>query len=200
MSTKATWSGRHFELNMSFATLRDSQWTRLINVLWEDNRLEGPFVSRFIPGEPRPEKTDIQYPAPTATYTQHGILVLGEKQIGVDILVTRSLFECISMIVPSGMLGHSIEDLTLIAVHEAYKALALQLYQTVAFEIASIGWNRDCQLLGELLSDKAARDKFFKMGNFLVQDGVLKALGVSANTYMEAMPGIRWAPPLIYQD
>lgn len=200
MSTEAVWSGRNFELNMSFATLRDNQWTRLINVLWEDSRLEGPFTNRFIPGEPRPEKVDVQYPAPTATYTQHGLLLLGEKQVGVDILVTRSLFECISMIVPAGMFGPSIEDLTLIAVHEAYKALALLVYQTVAFEIASIGWNRDCQLLGELLGDKPTRDKFLRAGNFFAQDGVLKTLGVSANTYMEMMPGIRWIPPLIYQD
>ncbi len=198
MSTRAEkyWSGKNFELNMSFATLRDVQWVRLTRDLWSFRQIQGPFVSRFIPDAPKPQATEIKTPAPTATFTQHGLLTIGQHQVGLDVLMTRSLFECISLIVPEGSFAlSSIEDLSLVAVHEAYKSLALKLYNIVAFEIACIGWNRDCQLSAELASAPDSCQAFLKRGHFLAQDSVLRQLGTNPEDYDEVLPGVRWSPP-----
>lgn len=193
------WSGRHYELNMSFATLRDAQWSRLLGALWEYVQIAGPLTTRFVPDQSPAAIVDVQLPAPTATYTQHGVLHLGEWQLGLDVLVTRSLFECVSLIVPEGMFSRAEADgetkaTALSALRETYGTLALHLYQAVPFEIAVLGWDRECQLRNELAGDSDLRAQFLERGGCLVQDGVLRQLGATPNHYEELLPGLRWLP------
>lgn len=193
------WSGRQYELNMSFSTLRDNQWLRLLEALWNHDAITGPLSTRFVPNETQPAMSTIRHPAPTATFTQHGILHLNEQAFGLDILVTRSLFECVSLIVSEGMLANASDSLEkdyylLSTLQTLYKSLALHIFQAVPFEIAVIGWDRDCQLPSELLVDETVRAQFLKTGNFLIQENVLRQLGLNTDDYPEPLPGLRWSP------
>jgi hypothetical protein len=193
------WSGNHYELNMSFGMLRDIQWVRLLDALWSYDLIHGPLAGRFVPDYPYPAQVNIQYPAPTATFTQHGILLLNDCELGLDVLVTRSLFECVSLSVPEGMFAncrdrHKVSPVSHSALQVAYQMLALYLYQAMPFEIASIGWDRDCQLRSELISDDGLRKAFLETGNFLVQEPVLRQFGVNVEDYEELLPGVRWGP------
>src|SRR5690242_8461062 len=97
------WEGGHYELNLSFDTLRDRQWQRVMQTIWSHSALQGPLPERYVPGEEFGELIGIQAPPPTATLTQHGRMKIGEFVIGCDVQATRSLFECVSVLVPLGM-------------------------------------------------------------------------------------------------
>jgi hypothetical protein len=193
------WTGHNFELNVSFATLRDYQWKRLIDALWQLNDLEGPLVERFIPDQPLPAYKKPHYPSPTDTLTLHGVLETRVGQVGIDMLVTRSLFECITISVPTGMLFEDAsttvrtEQTKLSGVFAQYRDIALTLHEVVNFEIASIGWNRECQIVTELETDADRRQSFFERGNFFATDDVLQRLGSTPDDYEEVLPGVRWA-------
>src|SRR5438105_2966046 len=99
----AFWNGGPYELNLSFDMLRDKQWQRIMQTLWEQPALHGPLSERYTPGQPIPEQIPVQTPPPTAAMTQHGVLKVGEVVVGCDIQATRSLFECVSLLVPVTM-------------------------------------------------------------------------------------------------
>ncbi|PJF39313.1 MAG: hypothetical protein CUN55_14710, partial [Phototrophicales bacterium] len=191
--------------SMSYGTLRDYQWKRLLDTLWSSVLLEGPLTKRFVPNQPAPTIAEIRYPAPTDTYSQHGVLKLGDSKIGVDVLVTRSLFECISISVPTGMfaidpLGDNPEvlrtdEIKITAAYEQYKAIALQCYEVVPFELASIGWNRECQIVTELEVDQDKRQQLFHIGNFFAPLNTLKRLNVEPSTLQKLDNGLYWMPP-----
>lgn len=205
MQDNIYWSGNNFELNIAFGTLRDYQWKRLLDTLWAHQPIEGPLQHRYIPGEQHPAMTSIQYPKPTDTFTQHGVLGGDGGAIGIDILVTRSLFECISISAPTGMFVVNPEqstpdalrtdELKIYDTYRVYQDIALHLHQTVNFEIASIGWNRECQILTELIEDSEKRAIFFEHGNFFATDQSLEKLGEAPEDYEIVGDGVRWAPP-----
>lgn len=194
------WTGHNFELNVSFATLRDYQWKRLIDGLWQLEDLTGPLVDRYVPEEEIPVYADIHYPSPTDTLTLHGILATRVGPVGFDMLITRSLFECITISTPTGMLFSEspttkrTEETKLSGVFAQYREIAIALHQIVNFDIASIGWNRECQILTELETDAQRRQAFFARGNFFATDDVLRRLNGTPNDYEEILPGVRWAP------
>jgi hypothetical protein len=194
----------NFELNMSFDMLRENQWSRVLDALWGYGHISGPFSSAASTEDEDLSITTIQYPAPTATYTQPGYLSLGEKVVGIHVLVTRSLFECISVTVAANALDENLADnqSTFLKVdtsavevmEDTFKRLALYLYEAAPFEIATIGWNRDCQLLAELASDEKARLRLFETGGFLAQGTVLDRLGADEGDFEEVLPGLWWMP------
>ena len=196
------WSGKNFELNLSFGTLRDFQWKRLINALWESNALHGPLQSRYIPSETTPANTAIQFPAPTDTFIQHGSLQSDSFTVGIDVLVTRSLFECITISAPNGMFKSPSQDIPDdVKVHQVftlYKQLAVALHGSVKFHIASIGWNRDCQLMTELEADANKCKQFFERGNFFATDTAIERLGRKANEFEQVEAGLTLGKRLDY--
>jgi len=78
----AYWNGGPYELNLSFEMLRDKQWQRIMQTIWEQPVLHGPLSGRYIPGQPIPEQVPVQTPPPTAAMTQHGVLKVGEVIVG----------------------------------------------------------------------------------------------------------------------
>jgi hypothetical protein len=204
---QAYWQGGNFELNLSFDGLVQRQWQALIDHFWSLDHIEGPFERRYVPHYLPPPSTRIMYPEPTATYTQYGVILLEGQRVGMDVLVTRSLFECFSLMIPVGMFDRlkktddattpfAYKDNPTCAVVDAvYKSMAVHLWRHVPFTIASIGWNRECQLVRELQIEDEQRERFFKLGNCLIVDDALRRLEYDPNDYEHALPGLRWLPP-----
>jgi hypothetical protein len=141
-------------------------------------------------------------PPPTAALVQHGQLKLGETVVGCDIQATRSLFECVSVLVPVGMFegmagGAQVrrEYPALETLDEVFYDIALGVYDLVPFQIAAIGYERSCQLLSELCSDSELRHNFLVTGNFLAQDEVLLEIEPDLTPYTEVRPHLRWMAP-----
>ncbi|MCI0714222.1 MAG: hypothetical protein L0154_28965 [Chloroflexi bacterium] len=200
------WEGGNFELNMSYEMLQGDDWKRVIEALWANESIVGPLVSRFVPGQEIPETHAIEIPEPTAALTQHGILHVGEQAIGIDVLITRSLFECITLMAPVGMFANLTagsksnpyplnDNPARQSLEKTYRELALTLFKVVPFSIASLGWNRECQLLAELTFEEDALKNFLSTGNSLITDKALKACKVDPTSYEEMLPGLRWLAP-----
>lgn len=198
------WAGGNFELNLSFETLKDDQWRLILDSLWGVEELKGPFESRYVPHQQQPPIRAINYPEPTVAFTQHGGLQLESQIVGVDILVTRSLFEGITLMVPAGMFaglrpgkngGFKLKDnLPRRILEEQYRKLALSLYTIVPFSIGSIGFNRECQILSELIFEEDIRKQFFSVGNSFITDRALEKCGGNPEDFELAAPGLRWLP------
>src|SRR5205085_10597097 len=109
-------------------------------------------------------------PPPTATLTQHGQMKIDQPDqvdqsdqpvVGCDVQATRSLFECISVLIPVGMFeGLAGEQqqmrqrrAELVALDELLVNVALAIYDVAPFKIAAIGYERGCQLPIELRSN-----------------------------------------------
>jgi hypothetical protein len=197
--TEPFWSGPLFELNLSFDSLRNYQWERLLRALWATPSFSGPLSALYHPGKASPPTTALILPDPTATYSQFGIWeVEPDVRAGIEVLVTRSLFECMSVVMPVIMfanVGVEPEDAGLQALEKLLYDLALNLYQTTAFSIAAIGIDRGCQLLMDFIVDSAPRSAFVKAGNFLARDDTLAAIRLEPRVYKEVMPSLRWCPP-----
>lgn len=193
------WSGAKAELNMSFDNLLDYQWTRLLKALWSSPKISGPFEKRYLPNEPEPPKVEPMTPEPTATFSQFGAYEFSpEVRVGIEVLVTRSLFECVSVLIPLNMFANvqpQPNDPGLQIIEKAFYDLAVRLYETTTFDIAAIGVNRGCQLMVEMLSSPEIRSAFLSAGNFLARDDTLAGLRVEPKTYQEVMPSLRWCPP-----
>jgi hypothetical protein len=196
------WEGGHYELNMSFEALRDKQWLRVMQAIWGHPNMFGPLEHRFIPGG-RTIETAIAIPPPTATQAQHGQILVSTSAAGCDVLATRSLFECVSVLVPLGMfdgLQHNTNDPrkdnpSLGLLDDVFAAIALAVYDVVPFKLAALGWERECQVVAELRSDDAARDALVRTGNFFAQDEVLRQLNIPMDSYPPVRNGLRWAAP-----
>jgi hypothetical protein len=201
------WQGGNFELNISFEYLSSEQWRLVLDALWADVHLNGPYETRYIPHRPAPPEIAINYPEPTTTLIQHASLTLDDAQFGVDVLVTRSLFEGISLLTPVNMFAglqkgdKSAKPYPLALnparalVEEFYQALAVRLFGVVPFVIASMGWNRECQLLSELLLDKKLKRAFFAQGNALMTEQALRKAKRRLSEYEQIAPNLRWIPP-----
>ena len=201
------WQGGNFELNLSFDLLNSNQWKQVIAFLWTHDSILGPFAERFIPNVPPTPTNTISYPEPTATYTQHAALQINEVQLGLDILITRSLFECVTLMIPVDMLANLVQGDNKaqpypLAQNPArqqleveFKELALSLYRIVPFSIASMGWNRECQLLTELTYEENLREKFLAVGNSLITDTALIKCKLKPTDYEQVYPSLRWIPP-----
>ncbi len=199
------WEGGHYELNLSFDTLRDKQWQRTVQAIWDHPAVFGPLADRYTPGSAAAGTIPVQVPPPTATLTQHGQLKIGDAVIGCDVQATRSLFECISVLVPVGMFdGITVGDPIGPQLEQQRAAwrdldavlydIALQVYDLAPFRIAAIGYERGCQLPAELQSNPDLCRAFLKAGNTLVQDDVLRAIQFDLSPYQQVRANLRWLP------
>lgn len=185
--------GKNFELNMSFVNLQDRHWRHVLNTLWGQETVGGPYATEYRADVTRLRTVDIQYPDPTATFTQYGKLVFNNWQLPIKVLVTRSLFECISITIANNTLNQpDVVD----QLQHHLKRIAVKTYQASRFQIASLGWDRECQLPNELLNDEKARAAFVEVGGFLAQDSILAQLELPPDNYEEILSGLRWVPPL----
>ena len=179
--------------------MRNYQWERSLKALWAYTSISGPISARYHPGEAYPPATALILPDPTATYSQFGIWeVAPNVRAGIEVMVTRSLFECVSVVIPVRMFANvtvAPDDPGLHALEKLLYDLALYLYQTTTFDIAAIGIDRGCQLLTEFIIDSEARDAFVREGNFLAGDDMLGAIRLEPRNYKEVMPALRWCPP-----
>src|SRR5258708_11123263 len=198
----AFYEGGHYELNLSFEMLRDRQWKRALETLWEDAALYGPLAARYYPDEPIPDQVAVKVPPPTATMVQHGQMKIVEAVVGCDVQATRSLFECISVIIPVSMFAGLVGSPRLRQEHAELQALdtvlydlALRIYDEVPFKIAALGYERQCQLPLELRSDPQMRHAFLVAGNFLAQDDVLNSLEPDLSRYEQVRANLRWLAP-----
>ena len=202
----AYWEGGNFELNMSYEMLQGDDWKRVIEALWANKSIDGPLISRFVPGQKIPDTHAIEFPEPTAALTQHGILYVDEQAIGIDVLITRSLFECITLMAPVGMFANLAagsksnpyplsDNPARQSLEKTYRELALTLFKVVPFSIASLGWNRECQLLAELTFEEDVLRRFLSTGNSLITTTALQACKVDPFLYEEMLPELRWLPP-----
>ena len=195
----AYWEGGNYELNLSFDTLRDKQWQRVIEAIWDHPAIYGPLAERYCPGRDIPARATSQVPPPTATMTQHGQMKVGEAVIGCDIQATRSLFECLSILIPVGMfdgltgspeMGKQYTELhTLNAV---LYDVALRVFDVAPFKIGAIGYERGCQLPAELRSSVELSRAFVGAGNALVHEEVLRAISVAADPFEQVRANLRW--------
>lgn len=195
------WGGGNYELNLTFDTLRDKQWPQVLEALWEHPALDGPLAGRYSPAHEVARRSAIQPLPPTATLIQHAQLQVDGLLVGCDVQATRSLFECVSVLVPLGMFEGIVggpearqkypELETLDAV---FYDIAMHVYDTVAFRVAVIGFERACQLPAELVADGELRHNFLVMGNFLAQDDVLQTIEPDVTQYQEVRPALRWKP------
>lgn len=194
----AYWSGGEYELNLSFGTLRDRQWQRLMEAVWQ--QLDGPFAGRFVPGEPAPP-APVTVPAPTDAQIQFGGFQVAGLSVGCRVLATRSLFECVTIQVPLGMfagLETDEDELAALRIPELdryYADLALTLYEAVPFDLANMGLQCECRLVAELQVDTRQWLSLMRTGNFFVRDEVLRQLGSWPDDFKPAYPGLRWIPP-----
>lgn len=187
------WAGGNYELNMSFSGLRDRQWPQIMQALWEHPAMRGPLAGRYIPGKTMPANAAMQTPPPTAILIQHGQLIVAPDQAaGCDVQATRSLFECISILVPMGMFAQP--NLPLAELDSLLYDIALTLYDLVRFQVAAIGHERACQLASELRTDPELRHNFLVNGNFLIEESILAEIEPDLTPYREVRPGLRHAP------
>jgi hypothetical protein len=198
----AYWEGGHYELNVSFDTLRDKQWQRVMQAIWEYKSVYGPLASRYTPGSAPADLIASQTPPPTATLTQYGQMKIGTLVVGCDVQATRSLFECISILIPIGMFdgitgesGMRKQHDELSAVDEVLIQLAMTIYDAAPFKIAAIGYERECQLPAELRSNAEMLKAFLADGNALVQEEVLRTLHQDVSNYDQVRANLRWLPP-----
>src|SRR5438105_4609509 len=115
------YEGGHYELNMSFEALREKQWQNVLETIWKFPQLNGPLSERYYPGGAISTVAPIQSPPPTVTLTQHGQLQIGEAVVGCDIQATRSLFECVSVMVPVAMFADLTPDYSVRQVHPEWQ-------------------------------------------------------------------------------
>lgn len=193
---RAFWSGANYALNMSFGTLRDDQWRRVLELIWTYEAIIGPLTGRYYPGN-EIAKTRIETPPPTAAIAQYGMVWVNARlAVGCNVQATRSLFECVSVQTPQGMFeGVTPETHPHIPQLEGhYRALAEAIYPQVPFQLANIGWELDCVLEGELIRSADLRADMAASGGFYAQETLLAAAGIEFRDYIEITPGLRWAP------
>ncbi len=195
------WSGGGYTLSISFDTLRDKQWQRLLEVVWQHAALYGPLMHRYIPGEDPAAQVAIETLPPTASITQHGQLKVGDAVVGCDVQATRSLFECMSILVPVTMFdglennaGVRKAHPELEALDSIYYNIALHIYDALPFKIAAIGYERECQLPLELRSEPVMRHDFLVMGNFLAAADVLQQLEPDLSRYEQVRANLYKQP------
>lgn len=205
--SQAYWDGGNFELNMSFDMLTQEQWLQLVDALWADEQVDGPLTQRYVPNQALPPYKKVEYPEPTSTYIQHGRMDVEGVVMGIDVLITRSLFECITLMTPVGMFKNLVSGSEGIpyplqdnpirqCIESAFSDIALRIYRVAPFSIASLGWNREIQILNELVLEDAYRKKFFDQGNSFITDKGLKRCGRNPEDYARVASGLRWLPPL----
>jgi hypothetical protein len=196
------WDGGHYELNLSFDTLRDKQWQRVMQTIWDHPSIYGPLAIRYAPGGEVSEPMAAQIPPPTATLTQHGQMKVGQTVVGCDVQATRSLFECVSVLVPLGMFNGIVggpdvrqQYPELQELDDVLYSVALSVYDVAPFKIAALGYERECQLPAELRSNGELRHNFLVNGNFLAQEDVLLAIEPDLTPYQQVRDNLRWMPP-----
>ncbi len=193
------WDSDSIELNMSFDTLRDYQWERLLKALWAYPIMFGPLESRYTPGIEPPPVIPMTVPDPTAAMCQFAAVEVEPKmQVGAEVWITRSLFECVSVTIPLKMFSNVTAERTnegLLHIEHIFWEMALKLYDTTTYTIAAIGVNRGCQLLMEMLANPQMRDELIKTGNFLARDDAMAELRLRPQNFQEVRPSLRWCPP-----
>lgn len=195
------WQGGNYELSLTYSALRDRQWGGILAALWAYPHLTGPISARYHPGGGQPTPTPVQAPPPTATIIQHGQIRFGGLLVGCDVQATRSLFECVSLFVPIGMLSGLAGGLNMRRTHPELSDLdalfydiALHIYDEVPFDFAAIGYERGCQLLAELSEDGEARHNLLVGGNFMGRGEALRQIESDLSQYQQPRPDLYWMP------
>ncbi len=194
------WSGGDYEINLSFDTLRDRQWQRALEVLWNYPALDGPCDPRYVPGS-APDRVPLLVPAPSDAQVQHGTLMIDSLRVGCRVLATRSLFECLTVQVPLGMFAElpPLPDdpalFRVAALDELFQDLAQAIYEVAPFDLANLGYQCECRLVAELQADPQLTQDFFNNGSFFARDGILESLGAWPEDFPLVTPGLRWIPP-----
>jgi hypothetical protein len=196
------WEGGNYELNMTFNTLRDKHWMQVMQAVWGHPLINGPLGARYFPDHAPEKGMAIQVPPPTATLNQHGQIAIDGLIVGCDIQATRSLFECVSVLVPVGMFAdtgnipHSGQQaFAFPQIDNVFLEIAMAVYQQVPFEVAAIGYERSCQLPSELQNELDLRHNFLVAGNFLIREEVLEQIDPDLSAYQEVRPKLRYLPP-----
>jgi len=194
-SSAPYWGGDCIEVNLSFDNLRDYQWKRLIQAIWDYPSISSPLKSRYQLNEPLPPITEMLIPEPTATFSQFGTIKLApDITVGFELLITRSLFECVSVLIPLRMFEPLTSDDHRLIEKQLFD-FTMYIFDTVSFDIAAFGVDRGCQLLVEMLSNENARTEFLQKGNFLIREDVMIALRMEPKSYKAISKFLRWAPP-----
>jgi len=119
--------------------------------------------------------------------------------VGCAVLVTRSLFECVTLQVPLGMFdGVPVDGRgtpRIEALDHIYQDIALDVFDYVPFDLATIGFQSGCCLFAELQADEQQCFDLLNAGSIFARDDVLRALNVWPDDYPAARPGLRWIPP-----
>lgn len=189
------WRGPRYEINMTFASLRDDEWQRVLHAVWGASALSGPLNARYLPNVEL-AMTAIMVPPPTTALTQHGLIWLQQGiGAGCSVLVTRSLFECISVQIPAGMFEELdvTPGLRLPALEAVLHELALTIFRQVPFRLATTGWDRGCALETEL-QDPTYAAALAAQGGCFVAEELLTLLPVSEIAWQQAIPGLCWLP------
>lgn len=190
------WGGDILSLHLSFDSLRDYQWKRLLEGIWAYPNIMGPIEKRYIPHQATPPPNSIRLPEPTSTVAQYGLWeVIPSLTIGIEVLATRSLFECISILIPLQMFKTTPPEAADLQLLEGLlHSLALHCYKISHFELASLGVNRDCPVVVELMGNAALRTNFLAEGSFFAQINALSALHSDPNQYQKVLPSLYWMP------
>ncbi|GAB4555420.1 MAG: hypothetical protein OHK0023_26620 [Anaerolineae bacterium] len=193
------WDGGNYELNLSFDGLRDQMWLDVLRAIWSAPCMRGPLPSRYTPGETPPTSINIQVPPPTAIVKQHGIFTVNGQSVGCDVQATRSIFECVSILIPIGMFhglsaqrNFRIAHPDLETLDQLFYEIVLRVNNVAPFQIAALGYERSCQLLSELRSEGEARHNFLVMGHFVARGDVLRELEPDLGGYEEVAPNLYW--------
>lgn len=190
------WGGACVELNMSYDNLRDHQWKRLLEAVYAYPGWDGPYEARYTPQQPTPAKAAISIPEPTAALTQFAAWEIAPGvSVGVELFVTRSLFECVTVSIPLRMFDGAtpaLEDPTRQALEKKLYEMAVHLFDVVTFDIAALGIDRGCQLITEMVTDDAARTSFLQTGNFLIREDSLIALRLNPRMYESVGKYLVW--------
>jgi hypothetical protein len=188
------WQGDVIALHMSGDRLDNEQWKQWVDALWQNDAIGGPLPDRYLPEQTIETGTPV-YPERSSSLKQYGALQVDGVWVGVDILITRSLFECITLITPLAMFEATHMAQAQLCIEAVYKALAARLYQVVPFSVASLGLNRDCQILTELRLEDELQADFFRVGNALMTDEALAECNRNPANFEKVLPGLRWVSP-----
>ena len=161
--------------------------------------LIGPFTQRFLPGD-WPDSAAPLVPESDAARTQYaGLQIEPESlEVGCGVLITRSLFECVSLQVPLGMFDglevdpHNKFALQIAPLDRIYQEIALAVFDVVPFDLANIGFQCECRIVAELQIDARQRLELLAHGSFFARDDALSLIGVTPEDYPAARPGLRW--------
>jgi len=193
----AYWLGGSYILNMAFGALRKRQWERLIPALWNFPALHGPFAAPALPSQ-LPVSETVTLPAPRSTQMWFGNLDVDSFRVGCTVQAVRTKSACVRIEIPLGMFennGSELDENHLEPVKQRFQELALAVFKTRPFDLATIGFQPECPVMTELLTDTRQWLSLLAKGNFFIRNEMLALLGYSAESFYPVSPEFCWIEP-----